>query len=69
MAIVNAIGTIIMAIVNGIVALFDIIIGCKLSPRLLLDELSETNNEWYRPHLPDLPRRRGKKAPQNGRDE
>jgi hypothetical protein len=29
MAIVNAIGTIIMAIVNGIVALFDIIIGCK----------------------------------------
>jgi hypothetical protein len=29
MAIVNAIGTVIMAIVNGIVALFDIIIGCK----------------------------------------
>jgi hypothetical protein len=31
MAIVNAIGTIIMAIVNGIVSLFDIIIGCKSS--------------------------------------
>jgi hypothetical protein len=28
MAVVNAIGSILMAIVNGIVAVFDIIIGC-----------------------------------------
>jgi len=47
MAVVNAIGTILKAIVNGIVAVFDIIIGSSSHPCLTSHRLSNSSSLPY----------------------